>query len=306
MTSSPTASEPTGASTTASGQPHVRLALIGGRIDRSLAPTFHTVAGQMLGLDVSYELIPRELSFSSQLNGLLVQLGQAGYRGVNITLPFKGAAARAAVELSKEVAVTGVANTLLLGPGGPTHAFNTDFSGFKWAYRRRFGPTAPGTVALLGAGGVGAATASALVDLGATAIRIFDILHDRSKALARSLRHGNGTVKVEVATSAEAAVDGVDGVANCSPVGMHFQPGTPVDLAKIRDQRWIFDAIYSPVDTELIIRATNAGLPSINGFELFLGQAIDAFEIFTGHRLTPTVLADLETRMRDVERQREF
>ena len=225
---------------------------------------------------------------------------------MNITLPFKGAAARAAVELSDEVAVTSVANTLLLGLGGPTNAFNTDYSGFKWAYRRRFGTAAPGTVALLGAGGVGAATASALVDLGATAIRIFDVLHERSKALARSLRHGNGTIKVEVATSAEAAVDGVDGVANCSPVGMHFQPGTPVDLATIRDQRWVFDAIYSPVDTELILRATNAGLATVNGFELFLGQAIDPFEIFTGHRLTPAVLADLETRLRVVERQREF
>jgi shikimate dehydrogenase len=306
MTSSPTASEPTDAPTNAPRDRPIRLALIGGRIDWSLAPSFHTMAGLMVGLDVSYDLIPRELSFSSQLNGLLVQLGQAGYRGVNITIPFKGAAARAAVELSEEVAVTGVANTLLLGPGGPTHAFNTDFSGFKWAYRRRLGTARPGSVALLGAGGVGAATASALVDLGAAVIRIFDPLPDRSHALLRSLRNRNGATSFEVAPSAEVAVDGVDGVANCSPVGMHFQPGAPVDLAKIRNQRWVFDAIYSPVETELIVRATAAGLATVNGFELFLGQAIDAFEIFTGHRLMPAVLADLETRIRAVERQRDL
>ena len=306
MTSNPTASDPTGASTSAAGSPVVRLALIGGRIHQSLAPAFHTLAGQMLGLTVTYELIPREPSFSSQLNGLLTQLGAAGYRGVNITVPFKGEAARAAVELSTEVAATGVANTVLLGPGGPTHAYNTDYSGFKWAYRRRFGTAAAGSVALLGAGGVGTATASALLDLGVTAIRIFDILPERSRALARSLRSQNGHVEIEVATSAEAAVDGVHGVLNCSPVGMHYHPGAPVDLATIGSQEWVFDAIYSPVETELMRRAAGAGLATVSGFELFLGQAIDAFAIFTEHALAPADVADLERSMRVMERQRDL
>jgi shikimate dehydrogenase len=304
MTSDRTASVPTELPNTSTGQPHVRLALIGGRIEQSLAPAFHTLAGKMLGLDVTYELIPREPSFSSQLNGLLAQLGNTGYRGVNITVPFKAEAAQAAIELSDEVAGIGVANTLLLAPGGPTHAFNTDFSGFKWAYRRLFGAAPPGCVALLGAGGVGAATAAALVDLGAAEMRIFDIRVDRAHAVARTLRHGNGATTIDVASSAEAAVHGVDGVANCTPVGMHYQPGTPVDLTAIRDQQWLFDAIYSPIETELVTHAAHAGLAILDGFELFLGQAIDAFEIFTGHRLTPVVLAGLETRMRIAERQR--
>ena len=71
------------------------------------------------------------------------------------------------------------------------NAFNTDFSGFKWAYRRHFANASPGTVALLGAGGVGTATAAALVDLGASAIRIYDVLPERSHALADMLRHRN-------------------------------------------------------------------------------------------------------------------
>ena len=107
-----------------------------------------------------------------------------------------------------------------------------------------------------------------------------------------------------MATSAEEAVDGVDGVVNGTPVGMYFQPGTPVDLAAIGEQRWIFDAIYSPVETELMTRAADAGLQRISGLDLFIGQAIDAFEIFTGHRLDPAVVADLEHRIQAAERQR--
>ena len=260
----------------------------------------------MLGLDVSYELLPRESPLSAELDGLLEELGRAGYRGVNITVPFKASAWQASSNVADEVVRTGVANTLLLGPLGPTNAFNTDFSGFKRAYHRRFADAPPGTIALLGAGGVGTATAAALVDLGAQAIRIYDVLADRSHALAEALRRGNSMLRVDVATSAEDAVDGVDGVVNGSPVGMYFQPGAPVELAAIDKQRWVFDAIYSPIETELMARAAEMKLARITGFDLFIGQGIDAFQIFTGHLLEPDVLEQLETQMRVLEAGRKL
>jgi shikimate dehydrogenase len=281
-----------------------RLALIGNGIDKSLAPAFHTIAGQRLGLDVSYDLLPRTPAFAGELDGFLLELAEAGYRGVNITVPFKSTAWKRAAHPDPSVVAMGVANTLLLGPDGPTHAYNTDFSGFKWAYHRHFGTALPGAVGLLGAGGVGTATATALVDLGATSMRIFDIVPGHSHALARSLQRRDGSIEIIVTTSAAAAVDGVDGVVNGTPVGMYFQPGTPVELAAIGGQRWIFDAIYSPVETELMTRAADAGLRRISGLDLFIGQAIDAFEIFTDHRLDPDVVTELERRIEAEERQR--
>jgi shikimate dehydrogenase len=283
-----------------------RLGLVGSGIDKSLAPAFHRMAGELIGLDVSYDLIPREASDPAAVEPFLRQLARDGYRGLNITVPFKASAWQTATAPSPEVIATGVANTLLLGLDGPSHAFNTDFSGFKWAYHRRFGAKAPGGVAVLGAGGVGTATAVALADLGATAMRIFDVVPARSQELARSLRARNQEVDVTVAASAEAAVDGVDGLVNGTPVGMHWRPGTPVDLAAVGAQSWIFDAIYSPIETPLMIRAAAAGMTRITGFDLFLGQAIDAFEIFTGHSLTPPVVARLETTMELLEREREI
>jgi shikimate dehydrogenase len=279
-----------------------RLGLVGSGIAMSLSPAFHRLAGEKLGLDVRYELIPRDSGSPAELAPLLAQLGADGYRGVNITVPFKALAWQAAGEWSTDVVTTGVANTLLLGREGPRHAFNTDFSGFKWAYRRRFGTELPGTVALLGAGGVGTSVGAALVDLGATALRVFDLVPDRAEVLAKLLR-GNGEVQVEVAPSAEDAVDGVDGLVNGTPVGMHWNPGTPVSLASVDGQRWIFDAIYSPIETPLMARAGSAGLARITGFDLFLGQAVDAFEIFTGHSLAG-VLPQLEASIAALERER--
>jgi shikimate dehydrogenase len=277
---------------------------VGNGIEKSLAPAFHMSAGAIVGLDVTYDLFPRTPSFAARLDEFLVELAAAGYRGINVTVPFKATAWRAAVEPSASVVAMGVANTLLLGPAGPTHAFNTDFTGFKWAYRRRFGKTLPGSVAVLGAGGVGTSTATALVDLGATAVRLYDIVPDRSHELVDVLRARDGECALSVAASAEAAVAGVEGVVNATPVGMYFQPGSPVDLAAIGPQRWIFDAIYSPVETELMIRAERTGLDRISGFDLFIGQGIDAFEIFTGHGLSPSARTRVEEQMRVAERRR--
>ena len=111
-------------------------------------------------------------------------------------------------------------------------------------------------------------------------------------------------MQVDVASSAEGAVDGVDGLVNGTPVGMSWSPGTPLDLRAVETQRWIFDAVYSPIETPLMVRASEVGLDRITGFDLFLGQAIDAFEIFTGHELDSRLVHELETNIGILERER--
>jgi shikimate dehydrogenase len=280
-----------------------RLGLVGSGIDQSLSPAFHRLAGELLGVDVTYDLLPHHPAVDIDLDALLVRLGAAGYHGVNVTVPYKASAWKAAGEPSPDVVAIGVANTLLLGPTGPSHAFNTDFTGFTWAYTRRFGTEPPGTVAVLGAGGAGSAVAAALVDLGADGIRIFDIDRGRADALARRLRHRDGAVTVDAVPSAEVATRGADGLANCTPVGMHWHPGMPVGAAAVGVGRWVFDAVYSPVETALMARAAAAGLARLTGFDLFLGQALHAFEIFTG-RAVGEALPRLEAAMTTLERER--
>jgi len=284
-----------------------RLGLVGSGIDMSLTPAFHELAGERLGLDIGYELLPHPPERVAELGAILRGLATEGFQGVNVTVPFKGAAARVAAAPAAEVVATGVANTLLLEPEGPGRAHNTDYSGFKWAYRRRFGTAAPGTVAVLGAGGVGSATAAALVDIGARTLRVYDLVPERSQTLAARLRahdDGGAGVDVAIAATAEDAVNGTDGIVNGTPVGMTWNPGTPVDLAAVAGQRWIFDAVYSPIETPLMARAAAAGLDRITGFDLFLGQAIDAFAIFTGHDIPPRIVAELETSLGILERER--
>lgn len=258
----------------------VRLGLIGDNIARSRAPDLHRIAGQIAGIDVSYDrLIPRELG--SDFDAVFERCRASGYRGINITYPYKELAARKVVASDELVREVGAVNTVVFGPGAPV-GHNTDLTGFVAAYRGAFGTREPGRVALIGAGGVGKAVAFGLIALGAAAIRIVDRDPARAASLVAALAAARPGLELGVAGDAAAAAAGADGLINCTPVGMVGHAGTPVPAEVLAGGRWAFDAVYTPVETTFLGDARAAGLECLSGYELFFHQGIQAFRIFTG------------------------
>lgn len=269
----------------------MRLGLIGDNIARSRAPDLHRLAGELVGLPVSYErLIPPQLG--QTFDDVFESCANGGYRGINITYPYKEVAARKVRAPDPLVREVGAVNTVIFGPNG-AEGHNTDLTGFMAAYREAHGTTPPGTVALVGAGGVGKAIAFALLGLGATRLCLTDLDTARANGLASALSAASSRMQVSVVASAEAAVRGADGVVNCTPVGMVGHEGTPVPAGALAGLRWAFDAVYTPVDTQFLRDAAAAGVQCISGFELFFHQGVQAFRIFTGRDVPPTSLRQL-------------
>jgi shikimate dehydrogenase len=77
----------------------------------------------------------------------------------------------------------------------------------------------------------------------------------------------------------------MDGVVNCTPLGMDGYSGSPVTDGLFPQNRWAFDAVYTPVETQFRAQALATGAAFLSGYELFYHQGIHAFEIFTGHRI---------------------
>lgn len=168
------------------GAPTLKLGLIGDNIAHSKAPLLHSLAGQLAGIAVSYELlVPRELNLS--FDDLFARCEAGGYRGLNITYPYKEQAARRVRIEDPLVRAMGAVNTVIFGPGAAT-GFNTDYSGFIAAYRQTRGAGGAGRVGLVGAGGVGKAVAFGLLKLGVQALWIVDL--DRAKAADLEARLG--------------------------------------------------------------------------------------------------------------------
>jgi shikimate dehydrogenase len=262
----------------------VHLGLIGDNIQASRSPLLHRLAGRQVGLGVRYDrLIPRDLGLD--FDGVFDRCQAAGYRGVNVTYPYKEHATARVRITDPQVRLIGAINTVVFSDQGPL-GYNTDFSGFQAAWRGTMGAAPPGIACMIGAGGVGRAVAFGLLALGADEIRLLDHEPGKAEALAKALRIGAPDACIRACRVDAEAAHGVDGVINCTPVGMGGLPGTPLDRALIRGATWAFDAVYTPVNTQFLQDAAAEGATILSGYELFFHQGVDAWDIFVGRPIS--------------------
>lgn len=257
-----------------------RLGLIGDGIARSSAPRLHELAGRIVGRAVSYTRFDLDGRSDTDFEATLAACGRDGLAGVNVTHPYKERAARIVPIDDTRVRRIGAINTVLFRDGAAFSGHNTDHSGFVAAYRAQLGGARPGTVALVGAGGVGRPIAVGLAELGAEEIRVYDIDAERAARLASELT--TAETPVRACADVQAALDGAAGIANATPIGMYRYPGNPVPEAAMGQPRWAFDAVYTPRETEFLLAAGRRGAEVISGYELFFWQGVHAFRLFTG------------------------
>jgi len=261
----------------------LKLGLIGDNIAHSKAPLLHRLAGRLCGLEVGYDrLVPSELG--CDFAGAFAHGLAGGYRGLNITYPYKEQAARRVTIEDPLVRAMGAVNTVLF-ESDHVQGHNTDYSGFIAAYRARRGTAPAGRVAMIGAGGVGKAVAFGLLKLGLQALTLVDLDRAKAEDLAARLAAAAPGLPVALAQDAEelGSLGGaVDGVVNCTPVGMVGYDGTPLPRRHLRGAGWAFDAVYTPLETQFLQDAAAEGLAVIGGYELFFHQGVDAWRLFSG------------------------
>jgi shikimate dehydrogenase len=276
--------------------PDLKLGLIGDNITRSRAPVLHRLAGAQNGLVVQYDrLIPKDMG--EDFDTVFDRCTERGYRGINVTYPYKERAAAKVTVDDPLVKAIGAVNTVLFGKGGPK-GHNTDYSGFISAYEG-VRDTAPGICCLIGTGGVGRALAFGLLALGATEVRLVDRDATKAEALADDLRKTGKPTKIVTFTDAEEAAKGAQGLLNGTPVGMVGYEGTPLSSEAMTGAEWAFDAVYTPVDTQFLKDAEAKHLTIISGYELFFWQGVHAWDHFAGKPLDQAALRNsLQTEER--------
>jgi quinate/shikimate dehydrogenase (NAD+) len=273
----------------------IRLGLIGDNIAASKAPELHRVAGQMCGISLTYDLlVPRQSKL--EFDAVFDRARDEGYRGLNITYPYKGQVVRRLKINDSTIRSMAACNTVVFGPSQPIGA-NTDYTGFIAAFRNSFGQNLPGVVAMAGTGGVGNAIGFALARLGAKALRLYDKDQLKAEKLASAIIAVYPGFDVQIAASIEQASDGADGLVNGTPLGMVGHGGSAFPNSVFKGQRWAFDAVYTPINTPFLLAARRAGLSIMTGYELYFYQGVDAFRIFTGCEIDPIALRQTIERM---------
>ena len=259
------------------------LGLIGSGIQASKSPALHEAEAAAQGFKCRYELLDLDqLGVGVEhLSALLAEAERRGFAGLNITYPCKQTVIPFLHELSPQARALGAVNTVHFTHGRRV-GHNTDAWGFAESFRHDMAGAATDTVTQIGAGGAGAATAFALLELGTRQLRLVDIQSSRAEALATSLASQFPDRDIRAWRRIEDAIGGAGGIVNATPMGMARHPGSAVPAALLRPSLWVADVVYFPLSTELLQAARAAGCRTLDGGGMAVYQAVRAFEIFTG------------------------
>ncbi len=260
------------------------LGLIGSGIQQSLTPAMQMEEARAHGLRTHYQLIDldRSGSTAADLPWLLKAARAMGFAGLNITYPCKQAVIPLLDALSDEARAMGAVNTVVIGADGRLTGHNTDGSGWARGFRRALPQADLACVALLGGGGAGAAIAHAVLGLGAQRLRIVEPDAVRGQGLVDALNARFVADRAELAADAATALQGACGLIHATPTGMAKLPGLPLDASLLHPGLWVSEVVYFPLETELLRTARALGCPISDGGGMAVGQALGAFELFTG------------------------
>jgi shikimate dehydrogenase len=232
-------------------------------------------------MDVQYDrLIPKELN--QTFDQIFENCRDNGYQALNITYPYKEHVV-SKVEIDDPMVRSIAAVNTVVFQGTSTKAFNTDYTGFIAAYEQVRAGAKPGVCCLVGTGGVGRALAFGLVKLGADEIRLFDRDSAKAQQLAYDLNALDPQTVVTAVDDLDVATANCDGLLNGTPLGMVGYPGSAFEPKTIANAAWVFDAVYTPIETMFLQNAKAAGAQIISGYELFFFQGVHAWRHFSGH-----------------------
>ncbi|WP_316013374.1 shikimate dehydrogenase [Roseobacter sp. HKCCA0434] len=261
--------------------------VVGWPIGHSRSPALHGHWLSRYGIDGHY--VPLGIA-PANFETAIRALPKLGFRGVNITTPYKQTVMSLADQISDRAALIGAANTLSFREGGGIYADNTDGHGFIENLRQN----APGWSArsgpclVIGAGGAARAVICALMNAGAPEIRIAN----RTRQRADGLKDQYGArVTVVDWNRASDAMAGAMTIVNTTSLGMTGQPPLNLSFTAAHGDAVVTDIVYSPLITPFLAEAAANNLRTVDGLGMLLHQAAPGFRQWFGR--DPEVDAEL-------------
>ena len=257
-----------------------KYCVIGNPIAHSKSPDIHAAFAAATGQDIAYErcLAPLD-GFADTVRDLVAQ----GYRGANVTLPFKLEAAALATRLEARARLAGAVNTLRF-EGGEIVGDNTDGPGLVADIVRNAGvPLTGKRVLLLGAGGAARGVILPFLNEKPEAI----VIANRTRATADALvSHFADHVAYpgQISACGFADIEGAfDVVVNATSASLSADL-PPVPASAFRAGTLALDMMYGKEPTPFMAFAASHGAAVRDGLGMLVEQAAEAFLTWRGVR----------------------
>lgn len=228
--------------------------LLGKVLAHSFSPEIHALIG-----DYDYKLI--ELAEDK----VEAFLKERDFKAINVTIPYKQTVMPLLDEISESAKAIGAVNTVV-NKGGKLYGYNTDFDGLKALVESLIPTLKDLKVLILGSGGTSHTAQAVAKSMGAKEIVVASIMGEE------------GTVSYEEAKTMHSDADFL---INTTPCGMYPNIHTvAVDLDVFDNLKALADVVYNPLRTELVMRASEKGIPAKGGLYMLVMQGIKAAEHF--------------------------
>lgn len=265
------------------------IALLGWPVKHSASPRFHNAALEALGINAIYMAfaVPPEL-LAPALRGLAA----LGAIGANITVPHKEAAFALCDDCSPEAKVIAAVNTICF-QNGRLIGHNTDAYGIAAALAEEGVSLHGANVVVLGAGGAARAIVTQAILDGAAQIFIINRTLNRAERLLLDLIEKCRALppqdrpyplprcQVLPYSDIRIALANAHVLINATSVGLREEDQLLFDPTLIHPSTLVYDTIYNPPQTRLLIAAKQAGChKTANGLTMLLHQGARAFELW--------------------------
>ena len=263
---------------------HKKFAIFGDPVEHSLSPLIHNCAFIELGFNAHYYKI--HLKDGSKLKETFLN---EKLSGANITVPHKEAAFAASDHLDPFAQKVGAVNTLVL-KDGELYGYNTDAPGFLRSIAKFENIE---SILILGAGGTTKATSVILKEEGYSV----SILNRSAKRLESFIEQG-----FECATFESFTPKKYDLIVNMTSAGLKDDNlPAPKEILEplLANAKAAVDIIYGK-ETPFLKLAKSYNLPTSDGEDMLIAQAVLAFDHFTDHQFN---LEEIESIMSSVLKQ---
>ncbi len=244
----------------------VRVGLIGKDVSKSLSPQIHRFLLKKFGYECHYESFSvKNEEFDGAVRRLL-----GDFDFFNVTIPYKRDVMEYLDSIEGDAFRFGAVNTVC---SAARAGYNTDGVGFLLMLRLAGIETAGKKILVLGGGGAGRSSATALKGAGAEVY-----LYRRNREKLEEVCSQLGVTPVD---SPETGA--FDILVNATGVGMHDSVGaSPVTREAFRGGSAAVDLIYEPLESEFLRLAKEEGLQVLNGESMLFYQAYYADCLFLG------------------------
>lgn len=259
------------------------IGLLGYPLKQTFSPQMHNEIFRKLKLDYLY--FPIEVE-DDKLEVVVEGIRNMNFVGFNVTKPYKIKILNYLDELDALAEKIGSVNTVVI-KDSKLIGYNTDGKGFIRALfdKTNIDPN-KNTFFIIGAGGASRAISFALAYKGAKKIYILDKFHEASLSLVNDINNKIGEYAEFIPFSEGLIAQYIDKsniLVNASGVGMYPNIGkTPIKKEYLKKNLFVYDILYNPLKTKLLLDAEEKGCKTMNGSEMAIYQGAKAFSLWTG------------------------